>query len=117
MHHRDVVEIGVENGVESSAHSTIRRFDYSIIDFQYRIVAVDAREGADAGLSANENGVEATPFHEALQPPQPFKPLFALHHSFFSTLRIERSRASTDSQRRNWTRARLRFCSGVFVLK
>ena len=77
----------------------------------------DAAKGNDDRVWQMPRIVKATPFHEALQPPQPFKPLFALHHSFFSTLRIERSRASTDSQRRNWTRARLRFCSGVFVLK
>ena len=35
----------------------------------------------------------------------------------FRTLLIERSRASTDSHRRNWTRARFRFCSGCVVLK
>ena len=40
-----------------------------------------------------------------------------VHYSFLRTERIERSRASTDSHRRNCTRARFRFCSGCDVLK
>ena len=43
--------------------------------------------------------------------------VFLSSYSLFSTLRMERSRASMDSQRRNWTRARFRFWAGCVVLK